>query len=64
MIFFGRQTVKEAEEIGHEADKIKAENKKRIDTVTDKSDNLHRLLKANGITLRVYIATGGDKHHA
>lgn len=64
MLFFGRHAVQEAEELAKKADRIKAENKKRIDKVTDKSDNLHKLLKANGITLRVYIATGGDKHHA
>jgi hypothetical protein len=64
MLFFGRRAVKEAEQLAKEADILKAENKKRIDKVTDKSDNLHKLLKANGITLRVYIATGGDKHHA
>lgn len=26
------------------------------------ADSLHRLLKKNGITLQIYVATGGDKH--
>jgi hypothetical protein len=64
MIFFGRRAVEEANEIAKEADLLKAENKRRVDKVTEKSDNLHKLLAANGITLKVYIATGGDKHHA
>ncbi len=27
------------------------------------ADSLNRLLKKNGVTLQIYIATGGDKHH-
>lgn len=57
MIFFGRRAIREAEALGERADELKAENKKRIDRVTDKSNSLHNLLKTNDITLRVSIHT-------
>lgn len=64
MIWFGRHAAEEAEELEKEVDRIKAQNTRKIKSATAKTDNLHRLLKANGITLQVFIATGGDKHHA
>lgn len=64
MVFFGKRAAQEAEALNKEVERIKAENSRRIDKVTDSSDKLHKLLKANGITLQIYIATGGDRHHA
>lgn len=64
MIFFGKRAVNKAAALDKEVEKLKAENIKRIDKVTDSSTRLHSLLKSNGITLRIYVATGGDKRHA
>lgn len=64
MTIFGRQTIRESEEIGLKAEKIKQSNARRLDKLEVSSTRLHRLLLADGITLRVYIATGGDRRHA
>lgn len=64
MMFFGKRAVRKAADLDKEVEKLKAENVKRIDKVTSSSTRLHSLLKSNGITLRIYVATGGDKRHA
>lgn len=64
MIFFGKRAAQQAEALDVEVERLKAQNNEKISKVTSSSDRLHKLLKANGITLRIYIATGGDKHHA
>ncbi len=64
MIFFGKRAMKEAEALDETIEKLKAQNTKKIVKSTASSDRLHKLLEANGITLRIYIATGGDRRHA
>lgn len=64
MILFGKRAVRKAEEVDKEVERLKAQNTKSINKVTDSSARLHNLLKSNGITLRIYVATGGDKRHA
>ena len=64
MIFFGKGAVRKAEDLNKEVERLKAQNTKRIDKVTDSSTRLHQLLKNNGISLRIYVATGGDHRHA
>lgn len=64
MILFGKRAVREAEQVEKEVKKLKAQNVEKISKATDSSARLHALLKADGITLKIYIATGGDKRHA
>lgn len=63
MLFFGKNTVKKAEETARKADRINEDTQKKINDAEDKSRTLHDLLEANGITLRIYIAKGGDRHN-
>jgi hypothetical protein len=64
MILFGKRAVRDAKALELEVNKLKAQNVKKIDKATDSSKRLHDLLKSNGISLRIYVATGGDKRHA
>lgn len=41
---------------------IQAHNEKVAKDTAKAASSLTRLLKKNGITLQIYIATGGDKH--
>jgi Tfp pilus assembly PilM family ATPase len=40
----------------------KTQTHNKIEETKKVNDRLSRLLKANGITLRIHIATGGHKH--
>lgn len=42
---------------------IQAHNEKIAKETSKAALDLKRLLKKNGVTLQIYIATGGDKHH-
>lgn len=64
MLFFGKKAVREANEMAEKVEEIKLANTKKLDKAEASSDRLHKLLEANGITLRIYIATGGDRRHA
>lgn len=64
MLFFGKRAVKKAEDIGKEVEHIKRANTKKMDQASQSTNRLKKLLEADGITLRVYIATGGDRRHA
>lgn len=63
MLFFGKKAVREANELGEEADKLKKANFKKMDKTEASTGRLYELLKANGISLRIHIATGGDHRH-
>lgn len=63
MLFFGKRAVKEADKLAREAERIKDANTRKFHDAEDSAGTLHDLLKRNGITLRIYVATGGDKHH-
>lgn len=60
MLFFGKRVARQADEKAKEAVKIKRSTTRKIQKAEDSVSNLHSLLKANGITLRIHIATGGD----
>jgi hypothetical protein len=64
MTLFGKRALRKAEDLDKEVNRLKAQNTESINKVTDSSARLHQLLKSNGITLRIYVATGGDKRHA
>lgn len=61
MVFFGNKALKESEAKAREAERIKKATTKSIKKTQDSVGTLHDLLKANGITLGIHIATGG-KH--
>lgn len=65
MLFFGKHAAEQADKKAEEAVRIKASTTNKINKASDSVNNLHSLLKANGITLRIHIATGGDlrDHH-
>lgn len=63
MLFRKKKMPPEAEHMNQQADQIKAGIVKRSDKVTEDTDRLNKLLLANGITLRIFIATNGDKRH-
>lgn len=64
MLFFGKETVREADRLDEKAGQIKRANMKKFNKFEASTVRLHKLLKANGITLRIHIATGGDGRHA
>lgn len=43
-------------------DEINAENKKAFDDTAETAKRHAELLRKNGVTLRIFIAAGGDKH--
>ena len=64
MLFFGKRAMREAETIDKKVEQIKNANTKKLAKAEASTDRLQKLLEANGITLRIYIATGGDRRHA
>ncbi len=64
MIIFGKRAVRKAETLAKEAEKLNKADLRKIDDARLSAKRLKALLEANGISLRVYIATGGDKRHA
>lgn len=64
MLFFGKRAVQEADELAKKVEVIKKKNTRKFHDAEDSAGSLHELLRKNGITLRIYVATGGDKRHA
>lgn len=63
MFFLKRSRQKEAdiEQLKKETKAIQRKVVKAAKDTSIEQERLMNLLKANGITLRIYIATGGDK---
>lgn len=60
MLFFGKRAAQEADKKAEEAVRIKTSTTTKIQKASNSVGNLHALLAANGITLKIHIATGGD----
>ncbi len=45
-----------------QVDAINAESESILDVASQKTQSQIDLLKKNGVTLRIFIATGGDHH--
>jgi hypothetical protein len=45
-----------------EIEAINAENKKTVAGAGESAERLSALLKKNGVTMQVIVATGGDNH--